>query len=71
MAYKPEYQHRQSIRAQGHDYASPGEYFITICTYERESIFGMVQEDKMILNEWGTIAGNCWGEIFKIGRAHV
>ena len=65
MAYKPEYQHRRSIRVQGHDYASPGEYFITICTYERESIFGIVQEDKMILNEWGTIAENCWGELLK------
>ena len=65
MAHKPEYQHRRSIRLQGRDYASPGEYFITICTYERESIFGRVQEDRMLLNEWGTIAENCWGGLLK------
>ena len=63
MAYKPEYHHRRSVRVKSHDYASPGEYFITICTYERESIFGVVQEDKMLLNEWGTIAENCWGDL--------
>lgn len=65
MVHKPEYEHRRSIRLQNHDYASPGEYFITICTYEREPIFGMIRENKMILNEWGTIAESSWQNLYQ------
>lgn len=60
MKYRPEYQHRRSIRLQSHDYASPGNYFITVCTYERELMFGVIDEGEMYLNEWGTIVDKSW-----------
>lgn len=33
MAYDPEKHNRQSIRFKGHDYASGGIYFVTICAH--------------------------------------
>lgn len=40
MKYDPDFNHRQSIRLNGYDYSTSGAYFITICTYEREHLFG-------------------------------
>ena len=54
---------RQSIRLQDHDYSSPGEYFITICTQNRECLFGDVVNGKMVLNECGKIAEKFWYQI--------
>lgn len=51
---------RRSIRCPDYDYSRPGFYFITICTYERECLFGDVQGDKAILNEAGRIARDEW-----------
>ncbi len=31
--------HRHSIRLRGWDYRSPGLYFVTICTHERQNLF--------------------------------
>ena len=33
MAFDPAKHHRRSIRLQGHDYASGGVYFVTICAH--------------------------------------
>lgn len=44
---------RKSPRAQRYDYTSPGGYFITICTKDREHYFGEIENGKMILNELG------------------
>jgi putative transposase len=63
MAYNPKRHHRRSIRLQNHDYASPGGYFITICTHDRAHIFGQVRNGEMVLNEFGTIATNCWNAL--------
>ena len=37
--YDPHKHHRRSIRLTGWDYRSPGLYFVTICTHERENLF--------------------------------
>lgn len=37
--YDPNKHHRRSIRLDGWDYRSPGLYFITICTHERQNLF--------------------------------
>lgn len=37
--YDPHKHHRRSIRLKGWDYRSPGYYFVTICTHERENLF--------------------------------
>ena len=54
---------RQSIRLKGYNYAQAGLYFITICTYAREHLFGEVVNKKMVLNDAGEVAAKCWREI--------
>jgi REP element-mobilizing transposase RayT len=63
MIYDPQRHHRHSIRLQGYDYTQPGAYFITICAYQRECLFGEIQNGQMALNEYGRIAQACWEEI--------
>ena len=63
MVYNPQLHHRRSIRLKNHDYASPGGYFVTICTHDREHIFGQIRNREMILNEFGAIATNCWNAL--------
>ena len=53
MTYNPEVHHRHSIRLKEYDYSKEGMYFITICTKDRECIFGNVINGKNILNEYG------------------
>jgi putative transposase len=40
MKYNPEKHHRRSIRLKNYDYANNGYYFLTICSRDRECIFG-------------------------------
>jgi len=42
MKYKPEIHHRKSIRLKNYDYSKEGLYFITICTHNRENLFGEI-----------------------------
>jgi putative transposase len=61
--YNPSIHHRKSIRLKGYDYSQEGWYFITICTYNRECWFGNIVNKKMILNDAGKIADECWLKI--------
>jgi len=61
--YNKAYHHRRSIRLKGHDYASNGLYFVTICTFNQECYFGEVNRDSMILNQTGRKAYSCWQAI--------
>lgn len=65
MTYDPNIHHRRSIRLKGYDYAQEGLYFITICCQDREHRFGAIENGKMILNDAGKIADECWLEIPK------
>ncbi|MDI9312402.1 MAG: hypothetical protein QM535_19485 [Limnohabitans sp.] len=58
--FNPQLHHRRSIRLPEYDYSQSGLYFITICCHSRECIFGKIENNKMILNEYGTIAYNEW-----------
>jgi putative transposase len=60
MAYDPNKHHRRSIRLKGHDYSLTGTYFITICTHQREQIFGVIENGVMQLNEFGHIVAKHW-----------
>jgi len=57
--------HHHSIWLPGHDYSSPGAYFITIVTNNRQYLFGEIVNNEMILNEYGEIANKYWYEIPK------
>ena len=51
------------MRRQGYDYAGGGMYFITICTHNKECLFGGIRDGVMHLNVFGNIADTCWKEI--------
>lgn len=60
MKYDPDFDRRQSIRLNGYDYSTSGAYFITICTYEREHLFGDIANETMQFNIFGNIAQYHW-----------
>ncbi|MFZ2189132.1 MAG: transposase [Candidatus Moraniibacteriota bacterium] len=41
-----------------YDYSQNGLYFFTICTKDRQELFGRIEKEKMILNELGEIVKN-------------
>jgi putative transposase len=65
--YDPNIHHRKSIHLKGYDYSQAGLYFITICVQDRKCLFGEIfgSDGKMVLNEAGKIADECWLEIPK------
>lgn len=52
--------HRRSIRLNGYDYSQGGAYFVTICTYQREWLFGKITHGEMKLNNLGEIVRDEW-----------
>ncbi|WP_019498091.1 transposase [Pseudanabaena sp. PCC 6802] len=60
MKYNPEKHHRRSIRLKGYDYSAAGSYFITICTHQRECLFGEISNGEMHLNQYGQIIAEEW-----------
>ena len=53
----------QSNRLAGYNYSQEGAYFVTICCKDRECLFGEIVDKKMVLNELGRIAEECWKNI--------
>lgn len=60
MPYNPDIHHRRSIRLKGYDYSQQGAYFVTICTHQRNCLFGEIVDGEMKLNTNGEIAKGCW-----------
>ncbi|MGC3977449.1 MAG: transposase [Paludibacteraceae bacterium] len=60
------YPERRSIRLWGYDYSQDGLYFITICTYNREPVFGQIADGEMQLNDAGIIVRDAWLETVRI-----
>jgi putative transposase len=60
MEYNPNYHHRRSIRLPHYDYSQSGIYFVTICTYKKQCLFGEIKEGKMSLNQIGKIVAQEW-----------
>jgi len=50
-----ELNNRKSIRLSGYNYSNNGYYFVTICTQDRQCLFGNIQNTNMILNDLGEI----------------
>ncbi|MBU7586616.1 MAG: transposase [Nostoc sp. TH1S01] len=53
----------ESNRLANRDYSQNGWYFVTICTYERQWLFGDVVNSQVHLSEIGKIAAKFWAEI--------
>ncbi len=62
MRFNPQTHHRRSVRLPNHDYSSAGAYFVTICTRNRECLFGSVVNGVMVLNDAGRTAESYWRE---------
>jgi hypothetical protein len=54
---------RKYIRLPEWDYSSEGTYFITICCKDRQSYFGKINDNEMILSKIGLIATQYWSDI--------
>jgi putative transposase len=56
---------RKTVRIQGFDYASGGGYFVTVCAFERHSLFGRIEDGSIVLSRVGEITQRCWLEILE------
>lgn len=56
--YRPE-----TTRLKNWDYASDGYYFVTICEKNRNTFFGNISDDAMLLTPLGRAAMDCWTAI--------
>ena len=60
MKYDPTKHHRRSIRLKGYDYSQAGYYFVTICCYQRQCLFGEIVDGVMRLNQYGEIVAETY-----------
>ena len=44
---------RKSVKLKDYDYSTPGMYYFTLCSYEKEHLFGWIANSKMYLNQAG------------------
>ena len=63
MTFDNKIHHRKSIRLRNYDYSQAGAYFITICTQDKECLFGDIVDDELQLNNAGRIIQLIWSEI--------
>jgi REP element-mobilizing transposase RayT len=58
--YNPGMKSHKSIRLKGYDYSRAGAYFVTICTHNKECLFGDVVDGNMALNDFGRMVDSEW-----------
>ena len=56
----------ESNRLKGWDYAGNGIYFITLVTKNRECNLGHIENDRMVLSEFGKIVNDEWVKSFEM-----
>src|SRR5688500_3166210 len=56
----PRKRRRNSLRLKGYDYTRPGDYYITICTHQRQPILCAIENRKTVLSPFGLIVEKCW-----------
>ncbi len=54
---------RKSPRRKTYDYTAEGIYFVTICTFQRDLIFGEIAQKQIYLSEIGQFVALVWQEI--------
>lgn len=63
MKFNPEIHRRRSIRLKNYDYSQAGAYFVTLCTHNRECLFGEILDDVLQLNESGRVLQKTWEDL--------
>jgi len=66
--YNPKLHHRRTIRLKDYDYAQPGWYYVTVCTHHWKCLFGEVEGDEVLQNEFGRIADDEWLRTLSLRR---
>ena len=62
MKFGSEKHHRRSVRLKRYDYTSNNAYFVTICSYQKECLFGTIANGQMNLNVLGECVKKAWLE---------
>ena len=65
MRFNPLKTNRKKMRLKEYNYPLSAYYFITICTSEKQKLFGEIKSGQMHLSNYGTIALNEWHKIFE------
>jgi REP element-mobilizing transposase RayT len=60
MAGTPTYPMRHSLRLKDYDYSRAGAYFLTTCTYDRQSLLSTIEEGQVRLTDLGKIVEEEW-----------
>ena len=63
VKFDPNTHRRRSIRLPDFDYAQPGAYFVTVCTRDRQSLFGDVVNSEVRLSAFGSIVAAAWSDL--------
>jgi len=65
MKFNTQVHQRRSIRLKKYDYTQPGGYFITMVTFEREHLFGEIENEEVKLSKFGLVAKQQWEKLPK------
>ena len=68
MKFDPQLHHRRSIRLKGYDYTRPEAYFVTLCAWRRDCMFGEVVGGEVRLSALGQIVRDEWLRSIEIRR---
>lgn len=60
MIHKKQEHRRRSIRLKHYDYSSPGAYFLTLCSHEKQPLFGRIEAGLILVSPMGEIVASCW-----------
>lgn len=63
MYYFDRIEPRKRLRLLDYDYQMAGYYYITLCTQNRQCLFGKIENDLMILNDAGKMVHDLWLDI--------
>ena len=63
MTYNPEIHHRRSVRLKDYDYSQAGAYFVTVCAWNRECLFGSLVGETVNLSDCGKIIADVWNKL--------
>jgi REP element-mobilizing transposase RayT len=63
VSKKPIIKKRKPLRLKEYNYSLEGSYFVTICTKDREDLFGQIVCGALSLNKYGKIVQSCWNEL--------
>lgn len=55
--------HRRSIRLSNYDYSQSGTYFVTVCSQNRDCLFGEIVAAAMLMNPAGQMLEKWWSEL--------